>query len=101
MAHHNLESRREHVRKRVQELNGFDYRASAELFVPCTNRGKGKFTYKRFDTAAEALRFAVEQLPGSALSGTYLEINEARFGSQEIRYLYANAEYPPRPFATH
>jgi hypothetical protein len=26
--------------------------------------------------------------------GAYLEVDEARFGTQEIRYLYENAAYP-------
>ena len=74
MAHRDLESRRvcEHARNQVQDLNGFDYSASAELFVPHTKRGKGKFTYKRFDTAAEALRCAVEEIPARASAACIL-----------------------------
>ena len=45
-------------------------------------------------SAAEALRFAVEEIPAPALMGAYLEVDEARFGTQEIRYLYENAAYP-------
>ena len=86
----------EHSRNQVQDLNGFDYSASAELFAPHTQRGKGKFIYELFDTAAEALRCTVEKIPVRALSGIYLEINETRFGSQEIQYLYANSGYPLR-----
>ncbi len=37
-------------------------------------------------------------MPPPALLGAYLEVDEARFGLQEIRYLYENAAYPlPRP----
>ena len=51
-------------------------------------------TYKRFNTAAEALRFAIEEIPPAVLLGAYLEVDEARFGVQEIRFLYDSAGYP-------
>jgi hypothetical protein len=87
---------REQARKQVRDLTGFDYDASAELFPGRTMRGGGQVKYRRFDTAAEALRFAVEQMPASALPGACIEIDEMRFGSREIRYLYDNAAYPLR-----
>ena len=89
---------RELARKQVEDLNGFDYTAPAELFPSRSKKCRSQFTYKRFDTAAEALRFAVEEMPPPALLGAYLEVDEARFGLQEIRYLYENPAYPlPRP----
>lgn len=48
----------------------------------------------RFDTAAAALRFVIEELPAQALLGAYLIVDERRFGVEEIRYLYENAGYP-------
>ena len=91
---------RELARKQVDDLNGFDYTAPAELFPSRSKKCRNQFTYKRFDTAAEAIRFAVEEMPPPALLGAYLEVDEARFGLQEIRYLYDNPAYPlPRPGA--
>ena len=79
----------------------FDYASPAELFFsrrkPRTARG---VTYLRFATAAEAIRYAVEELPAAAFPGTYLEVNEERFDSGAIRRLYDADEYPvPRPYA--
>ena len=42
----------------------FDYTASAELFIPKPKRGGRQLpSYRRFATAAEAIRFAVEEFP--------------------------------------
>jgi hypothetical protein len=81
----------EQARKQVRDLNKFDYKAPAELFPTPSKTHTGNL---RFDTAAEALRFAVEEIPAPALMGAFLEVDEARFGAQEIRYLYENAAYP-------
>jgi hypothetical protein len=48
----------------------------------------------RFDTAAEGLRFVIEELPAPAALGAYLVIEETRFGLDEMRDLYENAGYP-------
>jgi hypothetical protein len=85
---------RSQVREQIQGLAGFDYGAPAELFPSRGNKGRSRVTYKRFDTAAEAIRFAVEDVPPAALLGAYLEVDEARFGLQEIHSLYENAAYP-------
>ena len=85
---------RDQSQKQIRDLNGFDYSAPAELFPSRIKKGKGRITYKRFDTAAEALRFAVEEIPAAVLLGACLEVDEARFSGQEIRYLYDSAAYP-------
>jgi hypothetical protein len=73
----------------------FDYDAAAELFS--TRRGlprRQPFGYKRFARAALAIRFAMENLPEGSLVGAFLEVDEQRYGSQDIRRLYESPEYP-------
>ena len=59
---------REQARRQTRDLNGFDYGAPAELFPNRGRAGKSRIKYKRFDTAAEALRFVMESLPAPARS---------------------------------
>jgi len=77
------------------EPGGFDYSSEAELF-PTHNRKyrRAAFGYRRFSRAAEAIRFAIEQLPSEALAGAYLEVREQRFDRQGIQRLYESDAYP-------
>ncbi len=79
----------------AQSDEGFDYKAMAELFPGRNNRVRSRACkYKRFNNAADAIRFAIEQLPDEALLGAYLEINGKRYDSRGIRRLYGHPEYP-------
>jgi hypothetical protein len=81
-------------REQTRDPNGFDYGASAELFMHRSRTSKSRPKYKRFDTAAQAVRFVVEELPAAVLPGAYLLVAETRFGVEEIRSLYESAGYP-------
>ena len=51
----------------------FSFKKSAELFPAAVRRKRrGGFTSRRFDTAADAVRFAIEELPANSLNGAYL-----------------------------
>lgn len=75
-------------------MDAFDYSAPAELFPSRNNKIAKKVKYRRFDNAAEAIRYAVEELPEALLLGAYIEINERRFGHQDIRAIYSRADFP-------
>jgi len=76
-------------------MNDFDYAAPAEVFA-CRSRGASPrpVTYRRFDSGAEAIRFAIEELPSDVLFGTVIEVNEERFEAADIRKLYDSGAYP-------
>ena len=78
-----------------QSMVGFDYNAEAELF-PSRNRQSRRrpIGYRRFGQAADAIRFAVEELPPEFLLGAYLEVDEERYDSGGIRRLYESMDYP-------
>jgi hypothetical protein len=72
----------------------FDYGNEAELFSPRSRTSNPRARYQRFARAADAIRFAIEELPPELLLGTYLEVEEERFDRGGIRLLYDNAAYP-------
>jgi hypothetical protein len=80
--------------QRGQPMAEFDYSALAELFPTRRLPRRQSFGYKRFAKAAQAIRFAMEELPRARLMGAFLEVNERRYGSEDIRRLYESAEYP-------
>jgi hypothetical protein len=77
------------------DVKPFDYEAVAELFPTRSIKFNRQFArYRRFDCAADALRFAIEELPPQLFLGAYLEVEEERFDSNEMRRLYDSAEFP-------
>ncbi|HLC07814.1 MAG TPA: hypothetical protein VJK06_00850 [Methyloceanibacter sp.] len=72
----------------------FDYSAPAELFPSRNRKIASRVKYRRFDHAADAIRFAVEELPEPLLLGAYIEIEEARLGHKDIRALYESESFP-------
>ena len=50
--------------------------------------------YRRFATGAQAIRYAIEELPAELLGGSIMQVGEDRFDPRQIRELYDCAEYP-------
>jgi hypothetical protein len=75
-------------------MGRFNYNAPAELFPSRNRKAPSKVKYRRFEKAAEAIRFAIEELAEPQLLGAYIEIESGRLGHREIRALYDSAEYP-------
>jgi len=71
-----------------------DYAARAEVFVAKRYAKTASAQYKRFNSASEAIRYCIEELPEQALNGSFLEVNEHRFEGRAIKALYANDAYP-------
>jgi hypothetical protein len=75
----------------------FDYTAPAELFIAKRSGGpRAPLGYRRFASAAEAIRFAVEELPAGRILGAFMQIGDLRFDSEGIRSLYDCEDYPLR-----
>lgn len=62
--------------------------------------GKQSLSFRRFGRAAEAIRFAVEELPSKQLATCSLEVNGLYYFGREIRPLYDSDEYPLRRTST-
>jgi hypothetical protein len=79
------------------DRNIFDFSIEAELFPARSGSARHKRSavrYKRFPNAADAILFAVEELPPELLHGAFLEIDGERYGSEDIRRLYDSSDFP-------
>jgi hypothetical protein len=74
-------------------VDTFDFEAPAELFRPRAS-GKRSSFYRRFDTAAAAISFALETLDDFDSWPTILEVDEERLDQRAIRKLYDSTDYP-------
>jgi len=72
----------------------FDYGIPAELFMGKRKGGPRQLRYRRFATAAEAIRFAVEELPAVRALGAWMQVGDQRFDGDDIQRLYESNDYP-------
>ena len=67
----------------------------AELFLAKRTKSRRE-NYRRFATAAEAIRYAVETLRAPRALGAWMQLGDERFNSNEIQRLYEAVDYPLR-----
>src|SRR5262245_66065510 len=73
----------------------FNYSTEAELYWGFARAFRRQpVGYRRFASAAEAIRFAMEELSAQSLAGAALEVGDQRFDSHGIRRLYEASDYP-------
>jgi len=74
-------------------MQKFSYEAPAEVY-PSRRFAKSLARYRRFDRAAEAIRYVIEEMPAEWLVGTMIDVNGKRREGTAIRDLYDAADYP-------
>ncbi len=78
-------------------MDAKDYRMEAALFYAKGEKSRQKsLTFRRFSRAAEAIRYAVEELAPKALNSCSLEVNDEHYFGREIRPLYDSGDFPLR-----
>lgn len=71
-----------------------NYSAPAELFPGKNTKGSSQIGYRRFGSVADAVRFAVEDMPAIFLRGAVMQVDETRFDASQIRSLYDADGFP-------
>ena len=81
----------------------FDYNSGAELSPGASEMGllpagrrrtRQPVGFGRFARAADAIRFAIEELPPELLLAAQLKVADQSFNGDGIRRLYESIEYP-------
>jgi hypothetical protein len=87
-------------------MSMFDYGMEAGLFssknpVKRSRSCQNSMQFRRFAQAAEAIRYAVEDMPPGLLASCSLEVAEATYTGAAIRGLYESDEFPLPRRAEH
>lgn len=76
-------------------MDQFDYAEPAEVFASRDGAARrGPVIYRRFDSAADAIQYAMEELSPEFASGTFLEAGDLRLCYAQIKSLYEDSAFP-------
>lgn len=76
-------------------MAAFDYSMEAALFFARRSKFRQQaLEYKQFLRAAEAIRFAIADLPSNVLRGCSLEVGEYRYVGVAILGLHESVDIP-------
>jgi hypothetical protein len=65
------------------------------LFIGTRKGGaRQRLSYRRFATAAEAIRFAIEELPAVRALGAWMQVGDKRFDGDDIQRRYESSDFP-------
>ena len=75
-------------------MTHLNYQAPAELYLGRDWISAAAEGPRTFRTAANALRFALEEAAPVSLHGARLQLGDAIFSGDELKQLYRSADYP-------
>jgi len=75
-------------------MTQIDYTAPAQLYLGRDWHNASAQGARRFRTAAQALRFALEEAAPVSLHGALLTVNGATFSAEDMKRLYTGSRYP-------
>lgn len=75
-------------------MPGPDWSLPAELYAGISSFRGRNARYLRFPTAAEAVRYAIEDMSDASLRGVSIESGDNRYEGSQIRALYEAADFP-------
>jgi hypothetical protein len=79
----------------LADMIEFDFDAPAEIFSSAgQGAARGPMRYRRFASGAQAIRYAIEELPAALLRGSIIQVDDDRFDARRIRELYDCPAYP-------
>jgi hypothetical protein len=97
----NDDQQKQHIKQKLSVLSPdkaimtFDYGLPAELFMAKRKGGaRSRLISRRFATAAEAIRFAVEDFPAIRSLGAWMQVGNERFDGEGIYRLYESRLFP-------
>ncbi|MGV8834035.1 MAG: hypothetical protein ACOH2N_18860 [Devosia sp.] len=75
-------------------MTQFDFQAPAALYLGSDWHAAVAQGPRTFRTAAQALRFAIEEAAPVSLKGASLELNGKRLSNDKMIWLYRSLDYP-------